>query len=135
GTSGSCGVTSTAVFSLAGDLSCSSATSAVARCASMACMSNCGCVAIFITSCNCGCRSAPYSTILYSAPRCTQCATVNTSVGAISAPEQKLPREPTMVTMVPPIPSVDDAAPPTMALAGVARTSAAAAAMPDNRFS
>src|SRR5258707_8575732 len=96
-------------------------------------MTNCGWVATFVTSCNCGCRSAPYSTILYSAPGCTQCATVNTSVGAISAPEQKLPREPTMVTMVRPMPSVDGAAPPTMASAGVARKSAAMA-MQDNLF-
>src|SRR5271169_4414045 len=112
GTIGSCGAPSTALFSPAGDLSCNNATSAVARCASIACIMNCGCVATLVTSCNCGCRSAPYSTILYSAPGCTQCATVNTSVGAISAPEQKLPREPTMVTMVRPMPSVDGAAAP-----------------------
>src|SRR5207302_4881524 len=47
GTIGSCGVPSTAIFSLAGDLSCNSATSAVARCASIACTLNCGCLATF----------------------------------------------------------------------------------------
>ena len=51
-----------------------------------------------MTSCNCGSGPRLLSTILYSAPGCTQCAAVRTSFGAIRLPVQKLPREPTMVT-------------------------------------
>src|SRR5215216_4622872 len=75
-------------------------------------------MATLFTSCSDGCRSAPYSTILYSAPDGTQCAAVSTSFGAINAPVQKFPREPTMVTTERATPSVDGAPPPTMACAG-----------------
>src|SRR5262245_65675566 len=81
-------------------------------------------MATALTSCSDGCRSAPYSTILYSAPGGTQCAAVSTSFGAISAPVQKLPREPTMVTTERAMPSVDGAPPPTMACAGTDNGSA-----------
>src|SRR6266699_3161600 len=82
-----------------------------------------------VTSFSSGFRSAPYSTILYSAPGCTQCATVSTRVGAIRLPVQKLPREPTMVTTERPTPSVEGAAPPTIAAAGGENSSASAALM------
>src|SRR6266540_101719 len=75
-------------------------------------------MATLFTSCSDGCRSAPYSTILYSAPDGTQCAALSTSFGAINAPVQKLPREPTMVTTERATPSADGAPPPTMACAG-----------------
>src|SRR6185436_9410419 len=107
-----------AVFPLGGTASCSNATSAVARCPDMACMLKPGWMATVLTSCNEGCRSTPYSTILYSAPDGTQCAAVSTSFGAINAPVQKLPREPTMVTTERATPSVDGAPPPTMACTG-----------------
>ena len=69
----------------------------------------------------------PLSTIRYSAPGCTQCAAVRTIFGAIRLPVQKLPREPTMVTTERATPSVDGAPPPTMACAGAADSSVAAA--------
>src|SRR5215213_7890930 len=90
-------------------------------------------MATLFTSCSDGCRSAPYSTILYSAPDGTQCAAVSTSFGAINAPVQKLPREPTMVTTERATPSVDGAPPPTMACAGTDSSGARLAARPTIR--
>src|SRR5580704_18186820 len=81
------------------------------------------------TSRNCGFCCASYSRILYTAPGSTQCATVNTRVGAIRLPVQKLPREPTMVTTERPTLSLDDGgALPTIASAGADNNSSAAAA-------
>jgi hypothetical protein len=67
---------------------------------------------------------------LYSAPGGTQCAAVSTSFGAINAPVQKLPREPTMVTTERATPSVDGAPPPTMACAGTDSSKARLAIRP-----
>src|SRR6185369_13367163 len=122
------------VFPLGGATNCSNATSAVARCACMACILKPGWMATVLTSCNEGCRSAPYSTILYSAPDGTQCAAVSTSFGAINAPVQKLPREPTMVTIERATPSVDGAPPPTMACAGTESSRARLAIKRDGIF-
>src|ERR1700730_247042 len=55
---------------------------------------------------------------------CTQCAAVSTSFGAIKAPVQELPREPTMVTTERPMPSADGTPPPTIAQAGAERSNA-----------
>src|SRR5829696_479828 len=91
-------------------------------------------MATLFTSCSDGCRSAPYSTILYSAPDGTQCAAVSTSFGAINAPVQKLPREPTMVTTARAAPSVDGAPPPTMAWAGTDSSQTRPAIQRDRMF-
>lgn len=57
-----------------------------------------------------------------------------TTVGAINAPLQKLPREPTMVTTERLTPSEDAGAPPTIASAGEMEISAAIAAIKTDRF-
>src|SRR5262245_46782117 len=113
--------------------SLSSATSAVARCASMVCRLNCGWVATCVISRSCGIRCASYSTILYVAPLCTQCAAVRAMFGAIIVPEQKLPREPTMVTTLRPTLSALGVPPPTIAGAGAVAVSVNATARAGRR--
>src|ERR1700676_1853374 len=84
-------------------------------------------MATVLTSCSCGCRPPPFWTILWFPPAGTQSAAVNTSFGAIRAPVQELPREPTMVMTDRPTPSVDGTPPPTIAPAGAASSSTEAA--------